>query len=895
MPKQNEAILTFNRGIIDDRALSRIDIDRVRASSAQQTNWLPSVMGSMIIRPGTEYKSSTFNNTFARCVPFSFSNPDLNDVAIEFTQGFIRILIDGVPLTRPSVATAVVNGGFDTDISGWTDGSDALASIEYSANFNNSLKLNGLSVSNKAIAYQEVTVASGDLNVEHGIDITVSAGPVSIKIGSSLGGDDYFSSSNILSGETSISFTPTGNFFIQIESDTSYPNYVNDVRITTGDLRISTAFITDSEINNIRTTQSGDVLYLCNGNRKPRKLIARGVGSDRTWSFEVYDPIDGPFLIENLTAITMQVSARTGEAILTASAPYFDPLHVGSLFKIEPTGQNVEETSDQDNISTDRVDVTGVGASRTLSIVRSGTFVATINLQRSYDEGATWEDVATYTTAGTSTYTDGLNNVDLSYRLTVKTGNYTSGTYTMGINYPRGSRVGYVKIQSVTNSMTASVRIVRDLLSTLATENWAEGAFSNFQGWPTALQLHEGRLYFTKGIEYYASVSDAFESFDDTVEGDSAPISKTLGSGGSDVNWMLSLNRLIFGSGGGQKELRSSSFDEPITPENSTVKQPSTVPASNIDAIKVDSGGMFISGKRIYELVYNSDIFGYVPQDLTLLTPEIGNNSFTRIAVSRKPETKIHCVRDDGKVAILSYDPTENLRGWSLWSTDGDVEDVYVLPTADNGQDDIYYIVKRTINGSTVRYHEKWADEREVIGGNINKNLDSHIIVNNVSPSDTIGNLSHLEGETVYVWGDGVDLGSYTVSSGQVTVITTVTNAIVGLGYTAQYKSVKLPYASGLGTALNQRKIVTMIGFNLVDTHIGGFQYGSSFDELYDLPEMIEYAPQDENTILSNYDADMTSFAGLYLTDTRICIQSVPNRPATITAITMGIQTNDKG
>ena len=58
--------------------------------------------------------------------------------------------------------------------------------------------------------------------------------------------------------------------------------------------------------------------------------------------------------------------------------------------------------------------------------------------------------------------------------------------------------------------------------------------------------------------------------------------------------------------------------------------------------------------------------------------------------------------------------------------------------------------------------------------------------------------------KSVVVWGSGKDLGSYTVSSGSITLSEAVTSCIVGLSYTAQYKSMKLAYASQ--SPLNQVK-----------------------------------------------------------------------------------------
>lgn len=55
----------------------------------------------------------------------------------------------------------------------------------------------------------------------------------------------------------------------------------------------------------------------------------------------------------------------------------------------------------------------------------SGTWVATVHLQRSFDLGTTWHDVASFTTNDEGSVTDPGG---VQYRIGVKTGNYTSGT-----------------------------------------------------------------------------------------------------------------------------------------------------------------------------------------------------------------------------------------------------------------------------------------------------------------------------------------------------------------------------------------------------------------------------------------------------------------------------------
>ena len=65
----------------------------------------------------------------------------------------------------------------------------------------------------------------------------------------------------------------------------------------------------------------------------------------------------------------------------------------------------------------------GVSGNFNLSIW--GTFVATVTLQRSFDSGTTWLDIATYTAPIEDA---GFGYGPAIYRVGVKTGDYTSGT-----------------------------------------------------------------------------------------------------------------------------------------------------------------------------------------------------------------------------------------------------------------------------------------------------------------------------------------------------------------------------------------------------------------------------------------------------------------------------------
>ncbi|MEE9386415.1 MAG: hypothetical protein V3V08_23620, partial [Nannocystaceae bacterium] len=116
------------------------------------------------------------------------------------------------------------------------------------------------------------------------------------------------------------------------------------------------------------------------------------------------------------------------------------------------------------------------------------------------------------------------------------------------------------------------------------------------------------------------------------------------------------------------------------------------------------------------------------------------------------------------------------------------VESVAVIPAtaSSSDHDQVWLIVKRTVDGSTVRYVEFMKNDFAV-GGNKTNGwfVDSGYTQ---SGSDltitTAGNLNHLIGETVQVLGDGADQGDRVVdASGQVAIDPAADVVQVGLGY----------------------------------------------------------------------------------------------------------------
>lgn len=79
------------------------------------------------------------------------------------------------------------------------------------------------------------------------------------------------------------------------------------------------------------------------------------------------------------------------------------------------------------NTFTDPVQLTGY-----FNLSISGTFVATVTVQRSFDEMVTWNDVDTFTSPAEEY---GMETEVCWYRAGVKTGAFTSGSITVRLGF----------------------------------------------------------------------------------------------------------------------------------------------------------------------------------------------------------------------------------------------------------------------------------------------------------------------------------------------------------------------------------------------------------------------------------------------------------------------------
>lgn len=856
-----------------------------------------------------------------------------NVIYLDFTSGgaldgFYTITVTGTDtFTLNTVASGTITTSNVTWTRGWSNQSTTGASISFASN---QLVLSSTEYS-YARARQAVTVGAGDQAKLHCVKLTVARGPVIFRIGSTGGGSEIIGNQTLDEGTHFIAFTPgTGTIYLEVEAinEGRANRLVDDITFFKNDDLLIPVPWAEADLNLIRYAQSGSVVFLACAGYPQYKIERRGANS---WGLSRYYTTSGPYLGYSARKEKLKPSATTGDVTITADQPYFTSGMVGSIFEMtHPRQQPAIIFTGEDQYS-DWIRVTGVNTQDRrffVNITYGSGASGTVTLERAYGVPEGWTSYATYTSNESNTAVDdsvssstvaSSNNLIVYYRLAARPGATIVGTITASLSYQGGNKTGAFRVTAVASPTSASAEVVKQLGDTNYTDDWREGAWSDAASWPSSVAFHDGRIWWAGLDKVYGSVSDDFYNYDPNTEGDAGPIVRSIATGPVEgIGWLLPLQRLVVGTASAEVSIRSSSFDEPLTPTAFTARNASTVGSAPVQAIAIDSTGIFVqrNKSKIFEILYDVEINDYSSREVTRLNPEIGKPGVLQIAVQRQPDTRTYFVKEDGGLVMLVYDRADAVSGLCRMETDGEFESIAILPTGD--EDDVYFVVKRTINNVTKRYIEKFASTAELQGGEQSWLVDSAVRFQASPPTTTVTGLTHLIGKQVAIYYQrfgGFDDESfqtdafqvtdenaaeprtvYTVNgSGEIELDFAASDIIIGLPYKARFKSVKLAYGSQAGTALTQKKRIDHLALIGVNTAPDGLRIGRNFEHMTKLSSIYKGKTLEPYFIVPEWDYDATSFGGKFDTDSRVCIEANSPYPATISGMVIHMQNNDRG
>lgn len=534
-------------------------------------------------------------------------------------------------------------------------------------------------------------------------------------------------------------------------------------------------------------TQSADTLIIVNEDLAPLK-IERGA-TNTAWTATTIT-LTSPKFAFNLNTTTpsgtITPSSIDGTSDVTASTHVF---HSGESDTAQAGGTNTitlhSGASSNDDIyngSTIKITGgTGSGQTRIISDYVHSTKVATVS-----ENWTTQPD-------NTSTFT------------------ITSmvGQYVQVIN-----GFGRAKIIEITSSTKVKTNVEVPFYNTSAQSNYElefgyEDVFSTDRGFPRSAVFHEGRLYFggTKSLPSAligSKISDFFNFLESEGLDDDAIFALLSSDTVNAITGLRSGRDLQIFTTGNEWYVQQAE-SEPITPQNLTLKAATKSGSKeNIMPVAAEGGTIFLqrSGKALREFLFSDVELSYQSNNISLLSSHLLKSpvkiTFRRATSTDDGDLLIIVNGTDGTMAAYSIHRTQKVVAPSEFITDGTFEDCSV------DINDIYVIVKRTINSSTKYYVELLDDDRTT---DASFQLFDGSNDGSKPTSTTVSNLTHLEGETVEVIRDDIFLGTKTVSSGQITIDQIPTTYVeVGLHYDVLAKTLPAEPRLSSGTMVGRKK-----------------------------------------------------------------------------------------
>lgn len=288
------------------------------------------------------------------------------------------------------------------------------------------------------------------------------------------------------------------------------------------------------------------------------------------------------------------------------------------------------------------------------------------------------------------------------------------------------------------------------------------------------------------------------------------------------IQWMAEGQDLLIGTNGASRTLGPSDRGSVFSATNLVQRRHSRRGSTNIQPVQVGNVVLYVSrfGDRLYEYLYSFEADGYVAPELTVLSEHILRRGVVDMAYAQDPESIVWMVLGDGEIAALTYDREQQIVGLTRHKLGGDgiAESVAVIPGEE--ADEVWFVVRRTINGQTRRYIEYLAPPHHP-GDPIE---DSHFIdcgsIYDGPATGTVSGLDHLEGESVTILADGAVVPAQMVSGGAITLPDgrMASKIQVGLGYEAEGQTLPVAVSRGDGSGLGRPKRIAACLVDLLDS-----------------------------------------------------------------------------
>ena len=636
-----------------------------------------------------------------------------------------------------------------------------------------------------------------------------------------------------------------------------------------------TTTYTEAEVSALQFAQQADVLYIAHEDHPPAKL-SRIANDD--WTLEDIDLVGGPFQRTNSDeSVTVYATGSTGTVGLVASADIFTSDMIGSLFYME-------------NISFKGIRGWEADVSISLNEYRR-------------NDGKVYQAQSSASNNGTTppTHSEGTeDDGDVPWLF-------------LHAGYGWGTITAVAGARNATMSVISRLPEVVD--APLATYKWAKAAFSDEAGYPGCVTFFQQRLTFartpTQPDTLWMSVAADFENFRPKTKGGlvtaAQAVNVTVASGEVNrIEWLSSEARgLLIGTTGGEGVISARATNEGFGPNNASYNQQSGYGSAAVAAVRANASTIMVqrAQTKLRALAYNFDRDQYTAPDLTIMADHVADDgAFIDLVWQQEPHAIIWAPTADGRLIGLTYNTDEDVRAVHQhtlggYSDSGEttaaiVESVAVVPSPDTGRDDLWMVVRRYINGASVRYIEYL---KPFWDGSLTKEdsffVDCGLTYDGSAVTSVTG-ADHLIGQTVRVLADGAAHPDVVVDgSGNIALTRSASVVHIGLGYDSLAELMWLEAGARDGASQGKVKRIHGVSFRFVDT-LGG-KYGPDENDLTSFLFRDSDDPMDASPPLFNGD-ELVVWPGDYDRKGTILIKHDQPLPMTLVSVTAQLSTQDQ-
>lgn len=648
--------ISFGGGIISSSAFSRVDLQKWGSAVKTMDNFFVHAEGGTSNRAGTEYVHVAKDSTETlRLITFEFNEEQA--YALEFSDQRLRVY---------------QNGGIV---------------LETAQNITAATQANPV----------VVTVASHGYS--NGDDVYVTG-----VVGMTELNGKFFTVANVT----------TNTFELSGIDGTGYMAYSSGgTAAKVFELALPYA---DSDLATLKFRQSNDVMYLAHRSYAPRKLSRTGAAA---WTIEIIDfkpdqtyPT-GISVTANTTGTTTYKYKVTAVAEETAEESLVGTGDTATITGATQANPVVITATAHGYSNGDEVHISGIVGMTELNGLRFTIANSTANtFELSGIDGTAY---TAYTSGGSAdrthqVITNGAATADNTITFTAVTGAESYNIYKEDNGL--WGFIGATETTSFTDD-----NIAADLEDTAP--KWRQ-PFTDTSSYPGAVGLHEQRSAWGNTTDdplgTWLSQTSQFENMNvssPTRATDAIKLRLVTGKGNEIRHFRSFKDRLFIFTSGVLWSLRPGGNDDAITPSSKQLSVEEYLSSTDIPPITIKRNILMVSGKtnegfEVHSLGYDLQSDAYTGSDLTVLARELfEQHTIKEWAYAERPYRYLACVRDDGKLLMMTYLQEHQVFAWSVWgpANGGLFKSVCSVP---EGQDDaLYFVIERTINGSTVKYTER--------------------------------------------------------------------------------------------------------------------------------------------------------------------------------------------